>query len=109
MLKELLGGRGDIDDAALAYGRAAREAQDSLKALEERRALHSETARLRAEMEAEGKAREVQAAKASKDMFEQGKRQRAEVRAPLPPPKKCTPPLVLFPPQECASPYSPQP
>ena len=97
MLKELLGGRGDIDDAALAYGRAAREAQDSLKALEERRALHSETARLRAEMEAEGKAREVQAAKASKDMFEQGKRQRAEVRAPLPPTQKVHPPTGALP------------
>ena len=123
MLKELLGGSGVIDDAALAYGRAAREAQErplsprslaylshmvtasttygcslhhiyieygcslhhmrsqeSLRALEERRALHSETARLRAEMEAEAKAREVQAAKATKEMSEQAALQTQSLR-----------------------------
>ena len=43
----LLAGSGAVDDAAGAYGRAAKEAQESLKALEEKRALQSETVRLR--------------------------------------------------------------
>jgi len=47
VVKDLLAGSGAVDDAASAYGRAAKEAQESLKALEERRALQSETARLR--------------------------------------------------------------
>ena len=46
MVKDLLAGSGAVDDAAGAYGRAAKEAQESLKALEEKRALQSETARL---------------------------------------------------------------
>ena len=47
VVKDLLAGSGAVDDAASAYGRAAKEAQESLKALEEKRALQSETARLR--------------------------------------------------------------
>ena len=37
-MKDLLAGSGAVDDAAGAYGRAAKEAQESLKALEEKRA-----------------------------------------------------------------------